>query len=108
MALKINMQESEDLKYWILQPEGDLDAFSSPLFQEKVLSQFVRDKKNIHLDGERLTYIDSTGLGALIGIYKKLKDENCNLILKNINSTVKKLFTITELDQIFTIEESEA
>ena len=49
MALKINMQESEDLKYWILQPEGDLDAFSSPLFQEKVLSQFVRDKKNMHL-----------------------------------------------------------
>ena len=105
MTLKVNVTEDTTQNAWIVIPEGDLDAFTSPLFQETVLSHLQKKMQNIIFDGTKLDYVDSTGLGAMIGIYKNLKDKDYSFILENINPTVKKLFHITELDQVFEIRE---
>ena len=48
--------------------------------------------------------IDSTGLGAMIGVLKKLKTDNKEIYIINPKSNVKKIFTITGLDKIFKVE----
>ncbi len=53
---------------------------------------------------ENLDYIDSTGLGAMIGVLKKLKTDNKEIYIINPKSNVKKIFTITGLDKIFKVE----
>ena len=53
---------------------------------------------------ERLDYIDSTGLGVMIGVLKKLKMDNKEIYILNPKSNVKKIFTITGLDKIFKVE----
>ena len=56
----------------------------------------------INLD--KLDYIDSTGLGVMIGVLKKLKTDNKEIHILNPKSNVKKIFTITGLDKIFKME----
>ena len=53
---------------------------------------------------ENLDYIDSTGLGVMIGVLKKIKMDNKEIYIINPKSNVKKIFNITGLDKIFKVE----
>ena len=48
-------------------------------------------------------FIDSTGLGALVSIYKKCAEKSGNIKLKSLNPEVEKLFKLTRLDKVFEI-----
>ena len=64
----------------------------------------MKKKVDMRLDLEKLEYIDSTGLGVMIGILKKLKIENKELYIEKPRNNVKKIFNITGLDKIFKLE----
>lgn len=101
MELFIEIDKKEDKLR--VEPTGDIDIHNSGKFKEEVLKRFKEDKKDILLDGVKLEYIDSTGLGALIYIYKEIKDEGYKLYLENIKPNILKLLSITELDKIFEV-----
>lgn len=101
LNISINFKEAEDK--WIIVPEGELDIFTSPNFKEKVLESFEKNKTDILINGEKLEYVDSTGLGSLISILKKVKESDKKIYLDNIKPNIKKLFVITELDKLFII-----
>ena len=65
---------------------------------------FIESQIDIKIDLEKLDYIDSTGLGVLISILKKLKTSNKELYLVNPKQNVEKIFNITGLDKIFNME----
>ena len=80
----------------------DLDTaeqFRSEL--KKVTEQKIMD---IVIDMSQLDYIDSSGLGILIGTLKRLKTQNKDIYLNSLKDNVKKVFTITGLDKIFLME----
>ena len=64
------------------------------------------DEKNIdmRLNLENLDYIDSTGLGVIIGILKRLKIESKEVYIEKPKNNVRKIFSITGLDKIFKLE----
>ncbi len=103
MTLKIDyVHDQEDL---IVAPKGDLDINSSPELKTGVLGEYRENPKNLVFDLEDLEYLDSTGLGAFISIYKNVKENDHTLTIKNARSSIRKLFTITELDTLFTVED---
>ncbi len=85
--------------------EGDLDAFYADEFKEKTLAAVTNEEKDILFDASRLTYIDSTGLGALIAIYNVQRQKGRALKVIHVPETVEKLFRITRLDEVFGIGE---
>jgi anti-sigma B factor antagonist len=103
MSLDININFNEIENMWIFAPEGELDIFSSPNFKEKVVNAFESRNSDIIIDLEKLEYVDSTGLGALISILRRLKESNNKIYIDNIKPNIKKLFLITELDKLFVI-----
>lgn len=103
MSLDINISFNEIENMWIFAPEGELDIFSSPNFKEKVVNAFESRNSDIIIDLEKLEYVDSTGLGALISILRRLKENNNKIYIDNIKPNIKKLFLITELDKLFVI-----
>lgn len=103
MSLDINISFNEIENMWIFAPEGELDIFSSPNFKEKVVNAFESRNSDIIIDLEKLEYVDSTGLGALISILRRLKESNNKIYIDNIKPNIKKLFLITELDKLFLI-----
>ena len=101
LDMQINFDEKENR--WVFLPKGELDIYTSTKFKEDILTSFDSRKTDILIDGEKLEYVDSTGLGALIYILKNLKDNDYKIHLWNIKPNIKKLFNITELDKLFII-----
>lgn len=74
-------------------------------FRIKINNYIDEGKVNFIFDFSNCSFIDSTGLGAIVSIYKKCVEKNGSLKLKSLGSEVKKLFQLTRLDRVFEIEE---
>ncbi|MCY6370824.1 STAS domain-containing protein [Clostridium ganghwense] len=73
-------------------------------FREKVNTLISNGEKHFVLNFSNCTFIDSTGLGVLVGIYKKCMELNGSLKLHSLNQQVMKVFKLTRLDKIFDIQ----
>ncbi|GFN37106.1 STAS domain-containing protein [Tepidimicrobium xylanilyticum] len=105
MSLDVNIGFNEERDIWVVLPEGEIDIYTSPKFKSKLMEALDDRKSDILIDGKKLDYLDSTGLGTLISILKKAKESDNKVYLKNIKPNIRKLFDITELDKIFEFEE---
>lgn len=105
MSLNIKMDFNEDKNIWIAVPDGEIDIYTSPKLKEKLSEALEEKKADILLDCQNLDYVDSTGLGALISILKKVRDNNDKIYMENVKPNIRKLFNITELDKVFVIKE---
>lgn len=88
-----------------IKPVGEVDIYTSPELKNKIFELIEEKKQDITINGEYLEYIDSTGLGVLMGIYKKLQEKNLNIKVINLKPNIYKLFDITGLNKIFNIQE---
>lgn len=102
MALDISYNNEEKLEISI---SGDLDINNIEEFKEQVFNIYDRKENDVVLDIEELNYIDSTGLGAFMSLYKKITDNGHSLKIINPKKNILKLFKITELDTVFGMEE---
>ena len=80
---------------------GELDECSSNYTRttlDKLCSN--RNFKQLVIDFSELDFMDSTGIGVLIGRYKKLKDIGVPIYIYNPNRTVEKIFKMSGLYEI--------
>ena len=73
--------------------------------EENATAEFQKYSETLTLDMKDLSYISSMGLSVLVNTYKRLKENNQALRLKNMNSHVRDVFMYTRLDQLFEIVE---
>jgi len=62
----------------------------------------LSESKTVVLDLTNVSYVDSSGLGAIVGLYVSAKAAKCQLKLINLNQRLKELFSITRLGQVLT------
>ncbi|HAN09294.1 MAG TPA: anti-sigma factor antagonist [Clostridiales bacterium] len=105
MNFNFNYNFDNNSKIWDVHISGEIDIYNSNELREHLISLVEKSKNNIHMNFRNLEYIDSTGLGALVSVQKKVKEYNGCITLKNLNPNVYKLFKMTSLDKIFVIEE---
>ena len=104
MSITINSIIDTKNDFWEVSLAGELDVSTADELK-KSLHKLV-DEKNIDmkLNLENLDYIDSTGLGVMIGILKRLKIENKEVYIEKHKNNVRKIFNITGLDKVFKME----
>ncbi len=104
MSMNITSSMDIDNDFWNISLQGELDVSTADKLKEHLHS--LADKKiiDMKINLTNLEYIDSTGLGVMIGILKKLKISDKEIYIINPKSNVKKIFTITGLDKIFKVE----
>ncbi len=73
-------------------------------FRQNMNNFIDEGNKNFVLNFNSCIFIDSTGLGVLVGIYKKCVELNGSLTLNSINPKVMKIFELTRLDKVFEIK----
>jgi len=74
-------------------------------FREKVYDLICKGEKHFKLDFKNCSFIDSTGLGVLVSIYKKCKELNGSLTIYKVNNPkVMKIFKLTRLDKALQID----
>lgn len=83
---------------------GEIDLYSVKLLKEKITILLDgRKVTNLLLDLTGVNYIDSTGLGILIGIKRRCTEKGGRMILVSGSDRITNLFSITGLNKIFTI-----
>lgn len=73
------------------------------VFRVEVNKLIEKGEKDFTFDFSRCDFIDSTGLGALVSIYKKCVENSGSVKLKSLRPEVEKLFKLTRLDKVFEI-----
>ncbi len=92
----------------ILRLKGELDDVSVSDLRMRV-SRYIEDYKIMHLvvNMKELSFLDSSGIGFIIGRYHQLKRKNGDITISNLNEKVERLIYISGLAKICTIRETE-
>ena len=87
----------------VLPLEGEIDLHVSPRVERALASIIKKRPAHVIVDLSGVTFIDSSGLAALIHAMQDVKKYGGKLTLSGINSDVRAIFEIARLDQIFVI-----
>ena len=90
----------------VVQVEGQLIVGNRQELKELVQSALDSGERRILIDFSRTGYIDSSGLGALVSISKRIREAGGELRLAGLNDDLRSLFELTKLDTLFTITET--
>lgn len=105
--MEIKKSWDDKANTWHIDLRGEIDIYNAPEFKETLLSIPNEKEGDIVINCINLIYIDSTGLGVLISMLKRVKEYDGNIKLNNLKPHIAKIFTITGLDKIFTIKTRE-
>lgn len=103
MSLKLNTLYNEAGKNWEVELIGEVDIHSKGLLKEKLVALNEEKQSDFVFKCNHLEYIDSTGLGVLIGFYKNVKINENSVSFENLKPSISKIFSLTGLDKIFSI-----
>lgn len=87
----------------IVDVEGQLIVGNRQELKQKVLDELERGERKFLVDFSQTGYIDSSGLGVLVSLSKKIREAGGALRLANLNDDLKTLFELTKLDTLFQI-----
>ncbi len=87
----------------VVQPSGILDGTKTSEFRQEISDSVAKDIKIILIDFKDVTFMDSSGLGALVLSLKTARSAGAKLFLCSINDQIKMLFELTSMDRVFEI-----
>ena len=89
----------------IVSIDGELDLESAPLFKETVekkLNQYD-SVRHLILDLEKVSFIDSSGLGAILGRYKRLSVQGGRISAINISRPIQRILELSGMLKVMSI-----
>lgn len=101
MDLRLDVSEQDG--WSVLQVGGEIDVATAPRLREQLIKLVNDQRFSIVVDLEGVDFIDSTGLGVLIGARKRVRVHEGDVKLVCSDPRIVKVFQITGLDQVFQI-----
>jgi anti-sigma B factor antagonist len=92
----------------IVKPSGRLDVTSAAKFRREVTELAATKPRFLLVDLENVSFMDSSGLGALVSALKTIRSVNGELAVCALSEQVKMLFDLTSMSKIFTIYSNQA
>ncbi len=92
---------------WQIIIDKDLDSYNIPELHKTIMKCIKEKKIDIVLECSRMSFIDSTGLGALANLMKIVKEYKGTITIRGLKKHIKKIFKLTGLNTIFNIEGDE-
>lgn len=98
-----NVRQKDTL---IVSISGELDHYAAPKIRAE-LDELLQDKsiRKLCLDLKAMSFMDSSGIGVLMGRYKLLNRRGGEIYVKNMNSHVRRIFDMSGLRQIVGVQE---
>lgn len=87
----------------VIEPKGILDSTKTAEFQYQIAQNIESGAHIILVDFKNVTFMDSSGLGALVKALKTLNAADVKLFLCSLNDQIKMLFELTSMDLYFSI-----
>jgi len=103
--MEVTTREVENVN--VLDIDGEIDLYNAPTLKDIIKKHIEEQKYNIIINLEKVSYIDSSGIGALISSLSNLKKYQGGLKIINVTGSVKKVFELTKLTSFFEIFDHE-
>lgn len=93
---------------FIVKLSGEVDLYNANKIKDMIFTHLRNSiAKNIIINLDEVTYIDSTGIGTLISIKQMISGAKGELRLIHVTNSVKKIFELTKLNILFKIMDDE-
>ncbi|MPZ61360.1 MAG: anti-sigma factor antagonist [Propionibacteriales bacterium] len=104
MDLSLDTREQDERV--IIEIGGEIDVYTAPQLRERIGDLVDENHFNLIIDMERVEFLDSTGLGVLVGGLKRVRGNDGSLRLVCTQERLLKILRITGLTRVFAIFES--
>lgn len=90
----------------VVEVGGEIDVYTAPKLREKLVELVNDGSYHLVVDMEKVDFLDSTGLGVLVGGLKRVRAHDGSLRLVCTQERILKIFRITGLTKVFPIHAS--
>jgi anti-sigma B factor antagonist len=102
--MELDITTTEQGRTLTLTGHGELDFATLGTLTDELDKASREGVDEVVVDLRKVTYIDSSGLGVLVGAHRRLKGEGRSLVLQVADPEMIKLLSITGLDRFFALE----
>ena len=102
--MTFQVQKSGDVT--VVDVDGQLIVGNRQELKQRVLEELEGGERKFVVDFANTGYIDSSGLGVLVSLSKKIREQGGELRLAGLNEDLRTLFELTKLDTLFVIADS--
>ena len=103
--MAFTIEKSGDIT--VVDVDGQLIVGNRQELKQTVLDELESGERKFLIDFSKTGYIDSSGLGVLVSLSKKIREHGGDLRLAALNEDLRTLFELTKLDTLFRIADSE-
>ena len=106
MELALSTRTVDDFE--IIEVGGEVDVYTAPKLREAIVTAIDAGHTRLIIDVEKVDFLDSTGLGVLIGVLRRINALGGELRLVCSTPRILDLFSLTDLDRVFDLRASVA
>ena len=104
--MDLSLDTRTEGEHTVVSVAGEIDVYTAPKLREALIELVNAGSYHIVVDVERVEFLDSTGLGVLVGGLKRVRSHDGSLQVVCTQERLLKIFRITGLTKVFSIHES--
>jgi anti-sigma B factor antagonist len=101
--VELSLSTRTQREHTVLEVGGEIDVYTAPQLRERLIELVEGGQQHIVVDMEQVEFLDSTGLGVLVGGLKRVRAQDGSLRLVCGQERILKIFRITGLEKVFGI-----
>ncbi|WP_460362983.1 STAS domain-containing protein [Actinocorallia lasiicapitis] len=103
---RLRLESREENGVIVVSPAGEVDVFTAPLLREFLLNLLDDGMRKLVVDLAAISFLDSTGLAVLVGIWQRLRNHEGSFALAAANPRIARVLRTTRLDQSLSLHET--
>jgi len=107
-GVDLSLETRHEDGFTIIEVGGEIDVYTAPKLRDKITELVGTGEYDLVIDMEKVDFLDSTGLGVLVGGLKKVRAHDGSMRLICNQERLLKIFRITGLAKVFVIHGSQA
>jgi anti-sigma B factor antagonist len=104
----LSLETRHEDGHTIIEVGGEIDVYTAPRLRDKITELVGDGNYHLVIDMEKVDFLDSTGLGVLVGGLKKVRSHDGSMRLICTQERLLKIFRITGLAKVFAIHGSQS
>lgn len=101
--MDLDITTSVNDAHTVVRVQGEVDVYTAPQLRERLDAEIEAGRHDLVVDLSGVSFMDSTGLGVLVGRLKQIRVHDGTMRLVCAHDRVLKVFVITGLDKVFEI-----
>lgn len=103
LTIQSSVLNTGGVSYAVHTLAGEVDVYSAPKLRDAIAESISVGRHDVVVDLTEVAFLDSTGLGVLVGGLKRVRGVGGSLVLVGPRERVVKVFNMTGLDRVFRI-----